>query len=89
VTTVIGREPFRPDLMKPDPHVLRTAAAVLGVKPSETVMIGDSVSDVAAARLLAAKVVGYGKNPRRADELREAGADVVIESIADLVPSLR
>jgi len=52
-------------------------------------MVGDSLSDVIAARSVSAKVVGYGKNPRRATELREAGADIVIDAIADLVPSAR
>jgi len=89
VEAIVGREPSRPDLMKPDPHALRVASDALGVSPSHTVMVGDSLSDVTAARSVSARVVGYGKNPRRAIELREAGADVVIDAIADLVPSSR
>jgi HAD superfamily hydrolase (TIGR01509 family) len=88
VQAVVGRDPLRPDLMKPHPHSLRVASAALGVSPADTVMVGDSLSDVAAARSVSAKVVGYGKNSRRAAELRKAGADVVIDTMAILVPSL-
>jgi phosphoglycolate phosphatase-like HAD superfamily hydrolase len=84
VRAVVGREPARPDLMKPNPHMLGVACDLLDVSPRTTVMVGDSISDVAAAHAVTAKAVGYGKTPQRAIVLRQAGADDVIESMSEL-----
>ena len=86
-TALIGRELGRPDLMKPNPHALRKASAALGVSPADTVMVGDSVSDIVAAHSVSAMAIGYGKTPRRAVELTTAGADVVIEAMPALAAS--
>lgn len=86
VDAVLGRPPSRPDLMKPDSHLLVAASTALGIPVSDTVMVGDSLSDVAAAHSVSAKIIGYGKTPRRALELAEVGADLVLDSMRDLVP---
>ncbi|MFO1119837.1 MAG: phosphoglycolate phosphatase [Rhodospirillales bacterium] len=70
-------------IRKPDPRHLLAAVDALGGIPSETVMVGDSVNDVAAARGLGVPVIiragGYGQVP--ADAL---GADLVICDFAEL-----
>lgn len=56
VGMVVGR---RPDLaMKPAPDQLVEASRLLGVDPSETVMIGDSAWDAAAAEAAGSRFIG-------------------------------
>lgn len=71
---------------KPAPDLVQVAVEKVGGGPA--VMIGDSVWDVhAAARAgvptLAVRTGGYG-----VDELREAGADLVVDSLDELVGAL-
>ena len=69
---------------KPDPLPLRHAAAHFGVTPAESLMVGDSVSDVKAARAAGFRVfcVSYGYNHGR--DIREAHPDAVLDSLAEL-----
>ncbi|MCX4779868.1 HAD family hydrolase [Streptomyces sp. NBC_01264] len=90
VDEIIGRPPLRPDLMKPSPYPLLTAASSFGVAPGATVLVGDSVTAIEAARAAGARSVGYAnKQPNRAS-LKEAGADVVVlgmQEVADAFSS--
>lgn len=70
--------------LKPDPAPLLETAAHFGVKPEQTLMIGDSVNDVQSARAAGCGilVVSYGyRDCERAEDLH---ADGVIASIAEL-----
>lgn len=68
---------------KPAPDILLAALERLGAEPWNTLVVGDSMADVAAARAAGIAVVvvrgGYTNLP--ADEL---GADRVIDSLAEL-----
>jgi phosphoglycolate phosphatase len=69
---------------KPEPQPLLLACARLGVSPAETLMVGDSVIDVMAARAAGIRVLcvpyGYneGANPRT------LGCDGFLETIDEL-----
>ncbi|MFE7509247.1 HAD family hydrolase [Promicromonospora sp. NPDC057488] len=89
VRDVIGRPFMRPDLMKPHPHTVERALTIVASSASDTVLIGDSVSDIQVARATGLRSIGYAKTRRRGDELREAGADALTEDIADLAGSVR
>lgn len=53
---------------KPDPEPLLLAAQKLGVKPEETVYIGDVENDLKAAHAAGMKVILYSKDkPEDAD----------------------
>lgn len=69
---------------KPDPLPLIHAAGHFGVKPEESLMIGDSVSDVNAARAAGFKVIctSYGYN--HGVDIRESNPDAVIDSFVEL-----
>lgn len=69
---------------KPDPMPLLHAANQLGVKAEECLMVGDSMHDVEAARKAGFQVacVPYGYN--HGVDIREAGPDAVIDSLAEL-----
>ncbi|MFB7261071.1 HAD family hydrolase [Streptomyces nojiriensis] len=88
VDEVIGRPALRPDLMKPSPHPLLTAAAAFSIPPGFTVLIGDSVSDIEAAHAAGARSLGYANKPRKQVALEQAGADVVVLSMHRVAEAL-
>jgi len=69
---------------KPDPMPLLYAAEHFGVRPAEALMVGDSVSDVKAARAAGFGIVcmTYGYNHGR--DIREAAPDAVMDSMAEI-----
>ena len=69
---------------KPHPAPLLHAAAHFGVAPADALMIGDSVSDVTAARAAGFRIIctSYGYNHGR--DIREANPDAVIDSFTQL-----
>ncbi len=69
---------------KPDPMPLLHAAKELGTKPENSLMIGDSISDVKAARAAGFDIIcmSYGYN--HGVDIREASPDAVIDSMAEL-----
>lgn len=69
---------------KPHPMPLLHAARHFDIEPRDALMIGDSVSDVTAARAAGFRIIcmSYGYNHGR--DIREAGPDAVIDSMAEL-----
>lgn len=69
---------------KPDPLPLLHAAEHFGVAPGDALMIGDSISDVKAARAAGFSIVcmTYGYN--HGQDIREANPDAVLDSMAEL-----
>jgi phosphoglycolate phosphatase len=82
IDEVLGSSDDRPK--KPDPALLLAVIKRLGVPPGETLYVGDSATDVAAARAAGVPVilVSYGYTLRSATQL---GADAVVDSLTDLV----
>ncbi|MGW7240686.1 HAD family hydrolase [Streptomyces sp. NPDC054804] len=82
-----------PGLMKPDPHVLGRALRELHVldgrvgdaDPSDAVMIGDSESDVLAARSAGVDFVGFGRNESKVRRLRKVEAPIVVRGYSPLL----
>lgn len=70
--------------MKPNPDPINFALKKLGVDPNRTVMVGDTPDDIKAA--LAAGVIAcgvtYGFGTRK--DLKDAGAEIIIEDISEL-----
>lgn len=69
---------------KPHPLPLLHSAEVLGVMPEKSLMLGDSVSDVKAARAAGFQIIclSYGYN--HGVDIRESHPDAVIDSMAEL-----
>ena len=69
---------------KPDPMPLLHAAAHFGVPVEKSLMLGDSVSDVNAARAAGFQIVcvSYGYN--HGQDIRTAKPDAVIDSMVEL-----
>lgn len=88
VAVVVGRPPGEPLRMKPSPDIVFTALRHLEVEPHACVLVGDSLSDIAAALAAAVPSIGYANKPGKAQRLSRAGADLVIDSMADLQAGL-
>ena len=73
---------------KPDPDLFIAAAALLGVDPRHTMVVGDSVWDLLAARRARALGVGVLSGGYGQDELERAGAYRVYQDPADLLRHL-
>ncbi|HEV8635306.1 MAG TPA: HAD family hydrolase [Chloroflexota bacterium] len=73
---------------KPDPDLFLAAAAALGVPIADSVVVGDSVWDLLAARRARALGVGLLSGGYGQDELLAAGAYRVYEDPADLLRRL-
>jgi len=73
---------------KPDPAPLLHAAEFFDCDPANALMIGDSVSDVAAARAAGFKIIcmSYGYN--HGVDIREAAPDAVVDSFVEVPPLL-
>ncbi len=71
---------------KPDPGMLLRAMAETGIGQEATTMIGDTAFDMAMAGAAGVRAIGvsWGYHPVAA--LREAGAETIIDGIADLGP---
>ena len=69
---------------KPDPLPLLHAAEQLGIAPENAMMIGDSMSDVKAARAAGFQIVcvSYGYN--HGEDIRNFEPDAVIDSMVEL-----
>jgi phosphoglycolate phosphatase len=73
---------------KPDPCILLDAIAEAGASPLSTVMIGDTVYDVAMARSAGAYALGVGWGYHEPEELNAAGAHAILRHFHELPPTL-
>ncbi len=72
------------DYIKPNPEHLKVVLKALVVSAAETVVVGDSITDVRAAKELKAIAVGLPTGVSTADQLIKSGANYIITSITDL-----
>ena len=84
--TVITRDQVQ--YAKPDPDLFLAAAERLGVPIGSSVVVGDSVWDLLAARRANALGVGLLSGGYGQDELERAGAYRVYQDTADLLRQL-
>jgi phosphoglycolate phosphatase len=70
---------------KPDPTSALAIARHIGVSPPGVVYLGDSDVDMHTATNAGMRAVGAGWGFRGATELREAGAEIVIDAPLDLM----
>jgi phosphoglycolate phosphatase len=69
---------------KPDPQPLLQSAEKLGVSPAASMMLGDSMSDVKAARAAGFSIIcmSYGYN--HGEDIRDYHPDAVVDSMAEI-----
>ncbi len=72
---------------KPDPEIYLRSALQLGLPPDACLVVEDAVSGVQAARAAGACVIAI-EGTCSAEDLRTAGADAVLPSLSQLIPTL-
>jgi phosphoglycolate phosphatase-like HAD superfamily hydrolase len=74
--------------VKPDPAAVRWICEALGVGPARAAVIGDARADLAMGRAAGAgRVIGVLTGASDRATLEAAGADVILESVAELLPA--
>lgn len=68
--------------IKPNPEFTRHALAAMGVPAAGSVLVGDSPFDVATAHNFNLRFVGVTTGTHTRDQLKAAGADVVVDNLA-------
>ncbi|MHB0858876.1 MAG: HAD family hydrolase [Anaerolineae bacterium] len=71
--------------LKPHPEPVRKAAALLGVKPQQCVMVGDTTMDILSARRAGALAVGVLSGFGQRAELERAGSDLILGRACELL----
>jgi phosphoglycolate phosphatase len=86
VDAVMGRTSPDPSLLKPSPHLVGEAMRALHSNPDPDayVLVGDSVSDVVAARDARICSIGYANADWKRRALSDAGAAIVLEDMTTL-----
>ena len=81
-----GRSFTRDDLpvMKPRPEGITTALEALGLRRSEVLYVGDSPTDIIAARAAGIRIASVASGRYDVDALRRLGADYTLGSLAEL-----
>jgi len=69
---------------KPYPDPILLAAQKLGVQARECLMVGDTTVDMRAGKAAGAQTVGVLCGFGEEDELRQLGADLILDSTSDL-----
>lgn len=88
VAAIAARPHGEPHKMKPDPDTVTRAVNALGASPDRCLFVGDSRSDIEVALKTGVRPIGYAKTPERGRRLAEAGAEDVIDDMADLADAL-
>jgi len=73
---------------KPDPQILQQAMDAVGARPSETVMIGDTVFDMEMAGHADVAAIGVAWGYHDPSELAAAGAMRILSDYSELPPAL-
>lgn len=69
---------------KPHPGMMLRAMAETGAEPQDTVIIGDTTFDMEMGKSAGTKAIGVTWGYHHPDELRAAGADILVKDYADL-----
>ncbi|WXG40244.1 MAG: HAD family hydrolase [Candidatus Freyarchaeum deiterrae] len=73
---------------KPDSHHLYKTLSLLGVTAEQAIIVGDHPTDMISAQNVGAKSIGVLSSGHSADELKSAGADLILKDISLIIPEL-
>lgn len=74
--------------VKPHPEHLQAALTQLDVSPHRALMVGDGAMDMEAGKRLNMFSIGVLSGETQRDKLAQHGADLILDSAADLLPKL-
>lgn len=70
--------------LKPHPESIQKAAEIMGIKPSNCIMVGDMDADIELGKTVNALTIGVATGFLVKEDLKKLGADFVLDSIADI-----
>lgn len=73
---------------KPHPGMMLRAMEEIGAEKHQTVIIGDTTFDMEMGKAAGTKTIGVTWGYHHVDELRGAGADILIESYSELAAAI-
>lgn len=85
VAYISARTGYDPSLLKPNPHLIMDTLQALGASPNDAVMVGDSVTDIEAARSAAISVIALANKPTKITPLQRAAPEILVTSMRALV----
>ncbi|KKB77917.1 hypothetical protein VW35_12265 [Devosia soli] len=74
---------------KPHPGMMLRAMAETGADKADTVIIGDTTYDIEMGKAAGTKAIGVTWGHHDTDELLAAGADILVDSYADLPAAIK
>jgi phosphoglycolate phosphatase-like HAD superfamily hydrolase len=77
-----------PRCLKPNDHLIRLALTKVQAAPNSTTLIGDSVSDIEAAKSAGIGSIGYANKPTKQRYLEAAGADAIVDSMTQIAAAI-
>lgn len=85
VHLISARNDADPDLLKPNPHLLIRAMEQLGAERESCVMVGDSITDIEAARSAGVQVIAYANKPGKRDRFSAVQpGSLIIDQVSEL-----
>jgi 2-phosphoglycolate phosphatase len=69
---------------KPFPEAIWGACKALGTKPEDTIVVGDTRFDILAGKAAGCRAIGVTWGYGRSEEMREAGADLLVDDFDEL-----
>lgn len=70
---------------KPHPAMVTECCNETGIRPADTLVIGDAIYDMQMAKAAGATAIGVAWGYASTDELREAGADAIVHHPSELL----
>ena len=84
---IVGRpNPFNPDLIKPNAYPIRKAISKTNACLGEIWYVGDDIVDIDSAKQNNIISIGIASGKYSCQELKQHGADYVLQNISDLLP---
>jgi HAD superfamily hydrolase (TIGR01662 family) len=84
VDGIAGRTRARVEDLKPEPYLLRRALGDRGAEPADAVLIGDSITDIQAARAAGTAVIAFANKPGKDRALRSFEPEALIRSMDEV-----
>lgn len=79
--------PDNTDKHKPEPHPVLKACELLGISPSETIMVGDSIFDFECAKRAGARLAGVNYSTTK-DAIKAYDPDYMVDTVDELAEKL-
>ena len=86
---IVARADPDPRLLKPSPFLPRLAAAQLRASVDTCALLGDSVTDIEAARRAGVGSIAFANKPGKHDMLLASGPNAIVASLFDVVRQIK